>query len=254
MSDWVKPGTQIACAKEFEVPNPCIPGRPFKIQVGRQAVIVRIGPGDAEAPWDSTIGPNPNGRATTPVSIWDVRPSDIIVGWFDFGTGSRIGFINQLRGDFEHYWHSKSVQAAKTRPQRSMILDRHPDQPGVPSNLKHIGYWASSGDPEADAYFQKGLELPWPEDFIWSNWNEDVRAVVSEHLKNGKPVAQWRGSSACRFGCDLNNGYQDLSDGTYVWPEGFAHYVEAHNVKPPQEFIRHVYATQGVLAGCFGDL
>ena len=29
-------------------------------------------------------------------------------------------------------------------------------------------------------------------------------------------------------------------DGTWVWPEGFAHSIEAHSVRPPQEFIDHL--------------
>ena len=47
-------------------------------------------------------------------------------------------------------------------------------------------------------------------------------------------------------------GGTDLSDGHYVWPFGFAHYVEAHGVKPPQEFIDHVWRANGVMKGCFG--
>ncbi len=38
-------------------------------------------------------------------------------------------------------------------------------------------------------------------------------------------------------------GSMCLTDGTYGWPQGFAHYVEAHGVRPPEEFVRHVYAT-----------
>ena len=32
-----------------------------------------------------------------------------------------------------------------------------------------------------------------------------------------------------------------LVDGEYIWPEGFSHYVSAHNVKPDDEFIEHVF-------------
>lgn len=34
-------------------------------------------------------------------------------------------------------------------------------------------------------------------------------------------------------------GCTTLTDGKYVWPEGLAHYVTAHAVRPPEEFVRH---------------
>ena len=33
-----------------------------------------------------------------------------------------------------------------------------------------------------------------------------------------------------------------LTDGTYVWPEGLAHYVSEHAVRPPEDFIKHALA------------
>lgn len=232
-SDWVKPGTKIACVNELQVPNPLIPNRPFIVRVGHEVIITRIGPGKVQGE---------DGH----LCLVDANIGDVVVGWFDFGTGTRSGYISQRRGDFEYFWVSTAVESAKRRPQRQMTQDVHPDQPGKQTGLRYVGYWASSADPEADRYLQQhGLELPWPEDFVCSDWGDDVRAVVLEHLRGGEPVEYWRGNSTCRFGCDIDNGSRDLSDGTYVWPEGFAHYVEAHNVKPPQEFIRHVYAIRG---------
>ena len=32
-------------------------------------------------------------------------------------------------------------------------------------------------------------------------------------------------------------GSWDLTDGTWVWPEGLAHYIEAHGVILPEEFV-----------------
>jgi hypothetical protein len=49
------------------------------------------------------------------------------------------------------------------------------------------------------------------------------------------------GYSDCRF-CGCNNGDSDLSDGDYLWPSGFAHYLEAHDVKPPKVFLEHIRA------------
>ena len=49
----------------------------------------------------------------------------------------------------------------------------------------------------------------------------------------------YRGMSRCRF-CGMWNGSEDYTDGDYRWPSGFAHYLRAHAVKPPQAFIAHV--------------
>lgn len=35
-------------------------------------------------------------------------------------------------------------------------------------------------------------------------------------------------------------GHRDLTDGVYVWPEGLAHYVKAHAVRLPDDFLAHV--------------
>jgi hypothetical protein len=90
-----------------------------------------------------------------------------------------------------------------------------------------------------------------------TTWDEAQRAAVVTYLKTGETFESWRGSSWCRFkwrvsppeeeppryiGCDVPHlsGYRDFTDGTYVWPEAFFHYVEKHGVKPPNEFIQHV--------------
>ena len=35
-------------------------------------------------------------------------------------------------------------------------------------------------------------------------------------------------------------GVADISDGTWLWPEGLAHYVEAHKILLPAEFVEDV--------------
>jgi len=56
------------------------------------------------------------------------------------------------------------------------------------------------------------------------------------YLKSGQIVNSYRGMSSCRI-CQIHNGSHDLSDGTYVWPSGYAHYVSAHGIKPPEKFL-----------------
>ncbi len=139
-----------------------------------------------------------------------------------------------------------------------MILDFHPDAPGrkLDKPLKFLGYWHSMtvqedrfGVPlktgfEFDRYEEKfgPNALPLPHEWIDKSWDERERTQVVAYLRAQPAWEHWRGYSWCRFdGCgDRRMGTTDRSDGTYVWPEGFAHYVEKHGVKPPDEFIRHV--------------
>ena len=114
------------------------------------------------------------------------------------------------------------------------ILNFHPDQSGKKEELKFIGYW------NAMHYVShQSFPLPMPQNYIDPNFSEKEKII--RHLRNGSDFEFWRGNSFCRFGCqNVDMGFKDLTDGTYVWPEGYIHYIEKHNVKPPQEFITHV--------------
>lgn len=118
----------------------------------------------------------------------------------------------------------------------SMILARHPDwrKDWPEPQPKAIGYWVSEKQPN----------LPNPQMYIVEGWGEtEEAAMVLNHLRTkGMVEHQWMGSSWCRLCAtgDADNGAQCFTDGFYVWPEGFAHYIEDHDVKPPKEFIDHV--------------
>jgi len=103
-------------------------------------------------------------------------------------------------------------------------------------SLLHVGFWS---DEHLDT------ALPHPREFIDPAWSSQERAIVANYLRNGQEHASYRGFSYCRFHCgkpSTQMGSRDLTDGVYVWPQGFVHYIEDHNVKPPQEFISHVLA------------
>lgn len=110
-----------------------------------------------------------------------------------------------------------------------MIITDHPKYVGYYKNLKMIGYW----------YNDYEQDLPSPKDFIDATWNKKERQAVVEYLNKAKEHESWRWCFNCKF-CGKENGSRNLTDGTYVFPEGFAHYIEEHNIKPPQEFIDHV--------------
>lgn len=116
-----------------------------------------------------------------------------------------------------------------------MILAHHPNCPRDPEIA--IGYWRAVG-----RTYGSEPEIPFdPQDFVDPAWDPAERDLVIRYLEQGKIKHQWRGISPCRV-CGCSNGSQCLTDGVYVWPQGLAHYVRAHNVRPPVAFVDHVKA------------
>lgn len=118
------------------------------------------------------------------------------------------------------------------------------------SGLRAIGYWVDfrQEEPPYPPFFNLVVKLltracwsyPNPVDHIDETWDLLERTIVARYLRMGRVVHGGYGYAWCRI-CGVNdNGYRDLSDGTFVWPEGFAHYVEKHSVRPPKEFVEHV--------------
>jgi len=93
-----------------------------------------------------------------------------------------------------------------------------------------VGYWKGPHEPK---------ELPDPIEFVDPQWDLRERDLVIVHLRGGSPVNHMMGISECRL-CGRRNGSHEMTDGRYLWPEGLAHYVEAHNVRLPNEFVEHV--------------
>jgi hypothetical protein len=84
-------------------------------------------------------------------------------------------------------------------------------------------------------------DLPDPRDLVQPGWMKDQRPVILAYLNSGRRVEQYLGYSYCRFGCsEMDMGTADLSDGTYIWPEGLAHYVQHHEVPLPDDFLAHI--------------
>jgi hypothetical protein len=105
----------------------------------------------------------------------------------------------------------------------------------------HIGYWKTSraNDPS---------DLPWPGDYIDETWDPAEREAVATYLDAQPDVQAWKGYSFCRLGCEHHSsiGTTDKSDGIFVWPAGFSHYIRKHSVRPPQEFIDHVLSRKRI--------
>jgi hypothetical protein len=93
--------------------------------------------------------------------------------------------------------------------------------------LRRIGYWVSKVDPS----------LPNPVDLIVSIPGDDAEFLI-DYLGRGFVARAYLGRSTCRI-CGQSIGSLELSDGTYLWPEGLAHYVSAHSVAVPKQFLDH---------------
>ena len=91
-----------------------------------------------------------------------------------------------------------------------------------------VGYWRSDENPE------------WPQvdTFVDPGWDEDERIKTSAYFSSGTRVRQYMGYSRCRV-CGEMNGSAELTDGTYLWPEGLAHYIREHGVRLPSVLVNH---------------
>jgi hypothetical protein len=96
--------------------------------------------------------------------------------------------------------------------------------------MRAIGYWVSEENPN----------FPHPEKFVGAYSSQALKEKVFGYLRSGNVYVQWRGLSACRFECGVSPheiGSKCLTDGFWLWPEGLAHYVSAHDVVLPEEFV-----------------
>jgi hypothetical protein len=99
--------------------------------------------------------------------------------------------------------------------------------------LHAIGYWFNAQAPST---------YPLPQRLV-GRWPAAERRAVLAHLRAGEAFETYEAYSHCRFGCGIparRMGRRDLTDGTWLWPDGLAHYVEAHGVRLPPRFVRHV--------------
>jgi hypothetical protein len=110
-----------------------------------------------------------------------------------------------------------------------------PNQPDD-GPTRGVGFWRDPDDHTTEG-------LPDPHAWVDESWDRKERAMVVRYLRRGHEHMVYPGETWCRFRCgidDADMGTRDLTDGTWVWPEGFAHYVDVHAVRPPAEFVEHV--------------
>jgi hypothetical protein len=105
-----------------------------------------------------------------------------------------------------------------------------------PMALIDIGFWRRFQDASADP---EDLRR-WPERGTSRVSRDDVLAYLElgfvESMEFGYAECRLCGRSGPALGC------LSLTDGTYVWPEGLAHYLREHNVHLPADFETHAVA------------
>jgi hypothetical protein len=94
--------------------------------------------------------------------------------------------------------------------------------------LQQVGYWGNGN-----------CAFPDPVTYVDESWDESERGLVAEHLLRGFVARAYMGYSNCRL-CGVQNGSLELTDGVFLWPDGLAHYVQAHAVRLPAAFVDHV--------------
>lgn len=101
------------------------------------------------------------------------------------------------------------------------------------NKTKTVGYWHSQQTPEYPIPEENGLGQ-----IDAYDKNEIVRAIERVEMRAKKSF--YRGWSTCRI-CECHNGNAEYSHEGFTWPEGYLHYIKAHNVKPDEEFMKMVY-------------
>lgn len=85
--------------------------------------------------------------------------------------------------------------------------------------------------------FWSEANIPVPNALPWEGQAEFLRAL--DAVEDAATVVSYRGWSNCRV-CCRENGSREFCTGRAVWPSGFRHYVEAHNVRPSKEFQDYI--------------
>jgi hypothetical protein len=105
--------------------------------------------------------------------------------------------------------------------------------------LEVLGWWFHERAPD---------DWPRPQ-WLVSRWRARDRDAVLRWLRAGDELVRYPATAPCRFACGVRHvGRRDLTDGTFVWPEGLAHYVAMHGVRLPAHFVAHVLGHDGGVA------
>jgi hypothetical protein len=109
-----------------------------------------------------------------------------------------------------------------------------PRDVNMANNRILVGYWCDDGASESWIH---------PRHLVDASWESEDRNRIVGYLRSVAVVAIAMGYSHCRFRHgqpDEETGCCELSDGTWVWPEGLWVYVDRYKVRLPDAFVAHM--------------
>jgi len=98
--------------------------------------------------------------------------------------------------------------------------------------VNEVGYWSD--------LYENGVTPA----YLCGKYDSQTKDKIVRYLKSGIRGTEFLGYARCRFECEYSStkdlGNTDMTDGSWMWPEGLSHYVEKHNLLLPPEFVSHM--------------
>ena len=103
------------------------------------------------------------------------------------------------------------------------------------SNIVRVqGYWKNDNDKSTFSY-------PVPRSTT-RHWFKYHKSGIVSAIRKTQMIAEengYRGWSTCRI-CGCHNGSTEFTHEDVLWPSGFIHYVEVHDVCPDDWFLEFI--------------
>lgn len=127
----------------------------------------------------------------------------------------------------------------KVNLRKEVILSRNTD---VFDFFKHEGYWKIFYNDEFPMPIENSFKPEDKEVFL-----PKLKWVESQIMMKKNPITnafymRFLGYSPCRC-CGENNGTGEYYYQGWAWPDGYMHYLEAHNVEPTAAFMVFINST-----------
>jgi hypothetical protein len=106
--------------------------------------------------------------------------------------------------------------------------------------LYYICSWVDKDDKSVDS---KGKNFPVPiEEKEWLYKNEFVKKLklLENILSSSEKYLKFENKKKCKL-CDKSYSYGTYKLERYIWEDNLTHYIEIHNIKPPEEFIDYIF-------------
>ena len=96
------------------------------------------------------------------------------------------------------------------------------------------GYWFNPNSPAVTKQY------PIPQAREQPAHDQEAFLTALKKLESKARQDFYKGFSTCRI-CGKMNGSSEFTASEWSWPQGYRHYIEAHNVRPSHEFHSFVF-------------